>query len=117
MKRDDSLLLLEYKSDYNLEECSDYTLHIKPVHNQVAVKEKVIKFRTASPTAESPEFTARYSVETSQVVFDWSSVRCARGYKVHQSLENGETKTIWESENEDKLFVSLESPEACMTYR
>jgi len=116
VKRDNSLLLLEYKADSNLEECSDYTLHIKPVHMQVDVKEKVIKFRTASPTAESPEFTARYSAETSQVVFDWSSVRCARGYKVHQSLENGETKTIWESENEDKLFVSLESPEACTTY-
>ena len=117
MKRDDSLLLLEYKSDYNLEECSDYTLHIKPVHNQVAVKEKVIKFRTASPTAKSAKCAARYSKETNEVVFDWPSIRCATGYKVHQRTENGEIKTIWESENEDNLYLSLKSPEPCLTYR
>jgi len=116
VKRDDSLLLLEYKSDYNLEECSDYTLHIKPVHNQVAVKEKLIKFRTASPAAKSPKFAARYSKETNEVVFDWPSIRCASGYKVHQRTENGEIKTIWESENEDNLYLSLKSPEPCLTY-
>merc|ERR1719461_1301737 len=46
----------------------------------------------------------------------WSMVQCASGYRIHQKLHHSDTETVWISQNDVQLYLSLDSPEPCVNY-
>lgn len=88
VKRDDSLQFIEYKSPKMLEECTEYTMNIKPIHSIVDMSSKRLKFRTK---AYQPENVASLIslVEThvddeQMVALKWNPIKCANHYEVFQ---------------------------------
>jgi hypothetical protein len=90
VERDDSLQFIEFKSEVNLEECSEYILNIKPVHSEVYMKGKEFKFRTKSNSYQNVEsllFPVQAEVDDEHMVtVRWTQVTCANHYAVFQKV-------------------------------
>lgn len=98
LERDDSLQFIEYKSESNLEECSEYSLKIKPSHDQVEMDEKVVTFRTQSnPIDDVASLVLPVHAEAGDeqmVTVRWNAVKCANHYEVFQRVNIPDG--IWE---------------------
>jgi len=90
VKRDDSLQFIEYKSPKILEECTEYTMNIKPLHSQVEMSSKSLKFRTKALKVEN--IATLLSLEDSHVddeqmiTLQWNPIKCANHYEVFQKV-------------------------------
>ena len=99
----------------NLKACSDYSLQIYPTLATGELNTETTSFRTASlaPTPPS-DIVVGLNILTNRVDLNWSGVECAREYKIHKKLlDQVETELIITEE----LFISLDSPTPCNTYR
>ena len=75
-------------------------------------------FKTLRPQVATPEsFNVTLNKENNKLELSWSKVRCSTAYMIHQRLEGAKTETTWTYEEQSELFVSLDSPEPCATYR
>jgi len=90
VKRDDSLQFIEYKSPKILEECTEYTLNIKPLHSQVEMSSKRLKFRTKALKVEN--IATLLSLQDSHVddeqmiALQWTPIKCANHYEVFKKV-------------------------------
>jgi hypothetical protein len=98
VNRDDSLQFIEYKSPQILEECTEYTLNIKPMHSQVEMVNKQIQFRTKAIQPENIESLLKQvksDVDDEQMItIQWNSIKCANHYEVFQKVNTEEEE--WE---------------------
>ena len=97
---DNSLMFLQFSSTIPLEQCSPYSLHIKPHFQNMTLHEKEFPFQTLSPSIESLTSlitSVEASVENDQmVIVRWSKVPCATKYVLYQkeTLAGGEWESI-----------------------
>ena len=98
---DNSLSCVGYKSDQDLEQCSDYELRIKPLHSSQDIQEKVVTFRTLSPAMDDvagqlgPVTAAAKIGQTVSV--SWTGLKCATEYHVyHQMVSTTGENEKWE---------------------
>jgi len=102
---------------HGLRPCAAHFLEILPQVSGEQFEPNRVEFRTAFPTASPPaEFDAVYKQGSNRVELEWSEVQCASGYKILQQTGSSDTTTVWETDNPQLLFTSLESPEPCVTY-
>jgi len=98
VERDDSLQFTEYKAPTHLEECSDYSMSIKPVHIEQDIKAKVINFRTHSQPIEDVNslFTnVNAEVDNDRIItVTWNAIKCANHYEIFRKMTMGGE---WES--------------------
>jgi hypothetical protein len=100
INRDNSLEFLQFSTKLPLEECSDYSLHIKPIFPGVNLYEKVVSFRTLSPPLANltSKLTAIEAVasEEQMIKVKWNTIQCAKHYKVYQKINtpDGEWERI-----------------------
>merc|ERR1719328_734032 len=50
--RNDAMSKLTFTSEANLDQCSDYTLHITPIFKEKSLDERIVPFRTLSQPVE-----------------------------------------------------------------
>ncbi len=99
LTRDNSLPYMEYKA-LGLEQCSPFTLAIRPFYPASSLAPKLMEFRTLAPAAADVAdqllpVTAVKGGESGQSVFvAWSAVTCADHYEVFQKISPGGE---WES--------------------
>eukprot|EP00090_Calanus_glacialis_P038230 TRINITY_DN6681_c1_g1_i1.p1 TRINITY_DN6681_c1_g1~~TRINITY_DN6681_c1_g1_i1.p1 ORF type:complete len:594 (+),score=118.67 TRINITY_DN6681_c1_g1_i1:126-1907(+) len=119
VERDDSLQFIEFKSEVNLEECSEYTLNIKPVHSEVDMEEKEFKFRTKSNSNEnvgSMLFPVQAEVDDEHMVtVSWNQVKCANHYEVFQKIDEPEEEWERVGTTEENFFKKKGVP--CTEYK
>jgi len=94
--RDDSLQFLEYKSDSNLKECSEYSLHIQPIHKDINMLSKVVQFRTRSnPIENVASLLTQVKAEAGDkqmITVKWNAIQCANHYEVFQKVNTPDGK-------------------------
>jgi len=77
-----------YSSDTDLEECSEYTVHVKPMYEGLDLEAKTVTFRTLPPEMEvMKEELGTVTAETEEenmIHVTWSPVKCATSYQVFQ---------------------------------
>jgi hypothetical protein len=103
-----------------LRACAHYTLEIIPVIEdgvELAASASTA-FSTAFPSATPPAtYTASLNLVRNRVELAWSSVECASGYRILQRMENSDTTTAWETNDDKELATSFQDPEPCVAYR
>ena len=68
-----------------LEPCTDYTLHIRPVFQDLDIEVKKVNFRTNSKKASEVNVGRVGSTfSNGEIMVNWDSVQCASKYKVYQ---------------------------------
>ena len=81
-----------------LEECSDYTLQVKPLFNGQELSPQLVEFRTLSPAITGVEQhlgeVSALAGEEQMVSISWSAVKCAASYEVFQKQE--QEGSVWE---------------------
>ena len=93
VERDDSLQFIEYISELILEECTEYILSIKPLHNSdIEMTKKSLEFRTKSLQQEnvvSRLLPVSVDVDDEQMItVNWNSIKCANHYEVLRERMN-----------------------------
>jgi hypothetical protein len=93
-----------------LEECSDYTLQVKPLFNGQELSPKLVEFRTLSPAITGVEQhlgeVSALAGEEQMVSISWSAVKCAASYEVFQKQEQeGSVWELMESVREPGLVI------------
>jgi len=92
VQTNDALAYLKYETS-NLDQCSDYTLQIKPLYPGMELDPKIVEFRTKSPAAEGAENgLLPVNAEASggqMIVVSWTPVQCAEFYEVFQQVNTG----------------------------
>lgn len=101
-----------------LQSCTNYSLSIYPVTEEGELRGQTFSFQTSSPPAQPPtSVQLRMSESGDKLEISWSLVQCATGYRIHQKLDHSDTETVWISQNDLQLYLSLDSPEPCVNYR
>ena len=101
-----------------LESCTNYSLSVYPTTQQGELTAQTFSFTTGSPAPRPPaSLNLRISEAGDKLEISWSGVECATGYRIHQKLEHSDTETVWISQNDLQLYLSLDSPEPCVNYR
>jgi hypothetical protein len=104
----------------DLHPCSHYTLEIIPVVDggvELAASASTT-FSTAFPPATPPAtYAASLNLVKNRVELSWSPVECASGYRILQRMENSDTTTAWETNDDRELATSFQDPEPCVAYR
>ena len=89
---DNSLQYLEYSSTVPLEQCSNYSLHIKPIFTGVNLQEKVLYFQTLYPPMEFvtnlKNAIEAEAIDEHMITVKWKPIQCANHYKVHQRVSS-----------------------------
>ena len=93
VKTDDALAYLQYSAD-SLDQCSDYTLQIKPLYPGMELDPRIVAFRTKSPAAEGAEQGLEPVIATAtgqgqMIEVTWTPVHCAEFYEVFQQVNTG----------------------------
>lgn len=110
---------LEYASAEDLDQCSDYTLSVKPLYEGKDLAEKEVPFRTLSPPVSDVDLKLQpvtaVAGEEQMITVSWSAVQCASAYEVfqHVSTPDGDWETIGTSKTTG--FSSKGVP--CTEYR
>ena len=98
--------------------CTNYTVSILPDTEEGQLTGQTFSFRTSSPPARPPaSVQLKMSEAGDKLEISWSLVQCASGYRIHQKLHHSDTETVWISQNDVQLYLSLDSPEPCVNYR
>ena len=75
-----------------LEACTDYTLHIRPIFNDLDIEAKTINFRTNSKDASEVNVGRVGSTFSSgEIIINWDPVQCASKYKIYQKEVGADT--------------------------
>lgn len=120
LTRDNSLPYMEFKAA-GLEQCSPFTLVIRPLFSGSKLAPKLTSFRTLAPSAATVAdqllpVTAVKGGDSGQTVFiAWSAVTCADSYEVFQKISSAAGD--WESVGQT-VETSLKVTAApCTAYR
>ena len=101
-----------------LQSCTNYSLAVYPTSHQGELTAQTFSFRSGSPAPSPPsKVNLGISEAGDKLEIRWSGVECATGYRIHQKLEHSDTETVWISQNDLQLYLSLDSPEPCVNYR
>ena len=101
-----------------LQPCTRYQLAVHPRTPAGQLPASPVQFTTQNPPARPPaSVTVSLNRALDKVDIMWSGVECATGYRIHQRLQHSDTETVWISQNDLQLFLSLDSPEPCVNYR
>ena len=101
-----------------LESCSNYSLSVYPTTHQGELPAHTFSFTSGAPAPSPPaKVNLRISEAGDKLEISWSGVECATGYRIHQKLQHSDTETVWISQNDLQLHLSLDSPEPCVNYR
>ena len=102
----------------NLSHCTDYSLSIYPSTAEAELDSQPLTMTTLPPPPRPPaSVDVRLNDVGDKVDISWSQVECATGYRIHQKLDHSETETVWIAQHGIHLYLSLDSPEPCVTYR
>ena len=117
--RNDAMSKLTFTSEANLDQCSDYTLHITPIFKEKSLDERIVQFRTLSQPVEDVALLLK-SVEAEageeqMITVKWNAIKCASKYEVFQKINtlDGEWEKIGTSK--ENVFQSKGAP--CMEYK
>jgi hypothetical protein len=87
---DNSLQYLEYYSTVPLEQCSNYSLHVKPIFPGVNLQGKFLYFQTLHPPLENVtnlQNAVEAEASVGQIIrVKWKTIKCANHYKVYQKV-------------------------------
>ena len=117
--RNDAMSKLTFTSEANLEQCSDYTLHIKPIFNGKALDERIVAFRTRShPVEDVARLLTSVEAEAGEeqmITVRWNAIQCASQYEVFQKINT--IDGAWEKigTSKENVFQSKGAP--CMEYK
>ena len=101
-----------------LQSCTNYSLSVYPTTHQGELSAQTFSFTTGSPAPRPPSsLNLRMSEAADKLEIRWGEVECATGYRIHQKLQHSDTETVWISQNDLQLHLSLDSPEPCVNYR
>ena len=110
---------ISYESESNLEECSEYSLKIKPSHEQVDMEEKVVIFRTyAHPVDDVSSLLSPVTAEAGDeqtITVRWKPIKCANHYEVFQKLDTPDGKWQRIGTTLDNFFKQKSAP--CTEYK
>eukprot|EP00092_Neocalanus_flemingeri_P105865 GFUD01135762.1.p1 GENE.GFUD01135762.1~~GFUD01135762.1.p1 ORF type:complete len:785 (-),score=164.61 GFUD01135762.1:1070-3424(-) len=101
---DNTLPVLEFTSTGELDQCSDYTISVKPIYEGKDLAEKVVPFRTLSPPVQDVNIKLMpvnaVAGDEQMITVSWSAVQCASAYEIfqHVSAPDGDWETIGTSE-------------------
>lgn len=101
---DNTLPTLEFTSTEELDQCSDYTLSLKPLYEGKDLAEKVVPFRTLSPPVQDMNIKLlpvnAVAGDEQMITVTWSAVQCASAYEIfqHVNTPDGDWETIGTSE-------------------
>jgi len=101
---DNTLPTLEFVSTRDLDQCSDYTLSLKPLYEGKDLAEKVVPFRTLSPPVQDVNIKLlpvnAVAGDEQMITVSWSAVQCASSYEIFQHVNSadGDWETIGTSE-------------------
>ena len=121
LTRDNSLPFMEFK-EAGLEQCSPFTLAIRPLYAGRQLAPKLTSFRTLAPAAATvadqlQPVTAAKGGESGQKVFvAWSSVACADHYEVFQQI-SGPGSNDWEMVGRTSETSLTVNAAPCTAYR
>jgi hypothetical protein len=87
-----------FAPETELEECSEYTLKVKPLFEGLNLPAKIVTFSTRAPAIEDVEeklgSVTAFTGEGQMVTIGWSPVKCATSYEVfHRQAVEG---SAWE---------------------
>jgi hypothetical protein len=92
VETNDALTSLKYEAS-SLDQCSDYTLQIKPLYPGMELDPKIVEFRTKSPAAVGAEnglMPVNAEASGGQMIsVSWTAVQCAEFYEVFQQVNTG----------------------------
>ena len=117
--RNDAMSKLTFTSEANLEQCSDYTLHIKPIFNGKPLDERIVAFRTRShPVEDVARLLTSVEAEAGEeqmITVRWNAIQCASQYEVFQKINT--IDGAWEKigTSKENVFQSKGAP--CMEYK
>ena len=110
---------ISYESESNLDECSEYSLKIKPSHEQVDMEEKVVIFRTnAHPVDDVSSLLSPVTAEAGDeqtITVRWKPIKCANHYEVFQKLDTPDGKWQRIGTTLDNFFKQKSAP--CTEYK
>ena len=118
---DNTVSHVEYEAPATLEQCSEYSLHIRPEYPGQAIKEKVVQFRTLAPAMAElvtslGEVTA-VSGGDQTVAVSWAAVDCAAEYRVFQQLVTETEAREWELVTSTRDTSAVVRGVPCTEYR
>lgn len=117
--RDDAMSQMTFSSDNTLDQCSDYTLHIKPIFNGEFLDERIVEFRTKSqPVGNVAELLTSVEAEAGEeqmITVRWDAIQCASKFDVFQKMNTNEAE--WEKIGTSKETTFETKGAPCMEYR
>merc|ERR1719266_428480 len=117
--RNDAMSEMTFASETNLEQCTDYTLHITPIFNGKALDEKIVAFRTLSqPVEDVARLLTSVEAEAGEeqmITVRWNAIQRASQYEVFQKINT--IDGAWEKigTSKENVFESKGAP--CMEYK
>jgi len=117
--RNDAMSKLTFTSEANLDQCSDYTLHIKPIFNGKPLDARIVDFRTLSqPVEDVARLLTSVEAEAGDeqmITVRWNAIQCASQYEVFQKINT--IGGVWEKigTSKENVFESKGAP--CMEYK
>ncbi len=97
--------------------CMDYNLKIQPLYVEEELEEKMVAFRTLSPSVDSVSVgqVGTESVSSGSMMVSWPSVKCATTYKIFQQETSGYDDWTLVAETED-LAITVDNLTPCTEY-
>lgn len=117
--RDDAVSVVQFVSSVSLDQCSDYSLHIKPTFGGDTLEEKVIPFRTLSqPVEDVASLLTSVQAEAGEeqmISVRWNDIQCASQYEVFQKVDTADGE--WEKIGTTKENVFESKGVPCTEYK
>ena len=117
--RNDAMSEMTFASETNLEQCTDYTLHITPIFNGKPLDERIVAFRTLSqPVEDVARLLTSVEAEAGDeqmITVRWNAIQCASQYEVFQKINT--IGGAWEKIGTSKENVFESKGVPCTEYK
>ena len=118
--RDDAMPMMTFRSEADLDMCTDYTLHITPLFNGKRLKERKVAFRTLpQPVEDAARLLTLVEIDwggdNKMISLRWNPVQCVAQYQVFRKINTG--CGAWEKigTTRENVFESKAAP--CTEYK
>ena len=119
--RDDAMPMMTFRSEADLDMCTDYTLHITPLFNGKRLKERKVAFRTLpQPVEDAARLLTLVEIDwggdNKMISLRWNPVQCVAQYQVFRKINTVQCG-MWEKigSTKENWFKSKGSP--CTEYK
>ena len=117
--RNDAMSKLTFTSEDNLDQCSDYTLHITPIFKGKPLDERIVEFRTLSqPVDDVARLLTSVEAEAGEeqmITVRWNAIQCASQYEIFQKINT--VGGVWEKIGTSKENVFESKGVPCTEYK